>query len=301
MPDSAFLSTERQFIGLITAGAGDVMNVEVARYALPGVPRGPEVAQFIEEQYGEIDDLLSQPPDALIVTGAEPIAVELAGEPYWSELVGFVSRAADESHSVLLSCLAAHAALELFDGVKRVMLPTKCTGVFAQSFVARHPLTEGLPEPLVFPHSRLNETPTGTVAGAGYEILVASHESGWTIASRPTRAGELVLIQGHPEYDASTLLREYRRDVERYLLGSRPGLPALPKGCVAPNDEAAITRFHRRVTTESLNPELMAVLPFSQMLERPPWPWRSAAVQFYANWLADVKRRARTTPRGLSA
>ena len=38
----------------------------------------------------------------------------------------------------------------------------------------------------------------------------------------------LVFIQGHPEYDARALTREYRRDVLRFLLGEQVGYPDLP-------------------------------------------------------------------------
>ncbi len=39
-----------------------------------------------------------------------------------------------------------------------------------------------------------------------------------------------VFLQGHPEYDADTLAREYRRDVGRFLAGERADAPAPPAG-----------------------------------------------------------------------
>ncbi len=38
-----------------------------------------------------------------------------------------------------------------------------------------------------------------------------------------------LFFQGHPEYDADTLFREYRRDVARFLGGEREAYPALPQ------------------------------------------------------------------------
>ena len=34
-----------------------------------------------------------------------------------------------------------------------------------------------------------------------------------------------IFFQGHPEYEETTLLREYRRDVGRFLRGQQPHYP----------------------------------------------------------------------------
>ena len=47
--------------------------------------RGP--AQRIDRSYWPIEDLLAEPPDALIVTGTEPRAARLSDEPYWPRFV----------------------------------------------------------------------------------------------------------------------------------------------------------------------------------------------------------------------
>src|SRR5258707_4311659 len=39
-----------------------------------------------------------------------------------------------------------------------------------------------------------------------------------------------VFFQGHPEYEAVTLLLEYRRDVARYLRSERDTYPPMPQG-----------------------------------------------------------------------
>ena len=38
-----------------------------------------------------------------------------------------------------------------------------------------------------------------------------------------------VFFQGHPEYESDTLLREYRRDVGRYIKGEAPRYPLMPR------------------------------------------------------------------------
>ena len=44
------------------------------------------------------------------------------------------------------------------------------------------------------------------------------------------RESLFVFFQGHPEYDAVTLLLEYRRDVGRYLRRERDTYPPMPQG-----------------------------------------------------------------------
>ena len=51
--------------------------------------------------------------------------------------------------------------------------------------------------------------------------------------------GRFVFFQGHPEYGAHTLLKEYRRDIKRFLRRERETYPSMPKGYF----DAAATRL----------------------------------------------------------
>jgi homoserine O-succinyltransferase len=287
MPDGAFLHTERQFTGLLEAACGSLF-LELRRYALPGVPRGTCVAEQIGEQYLPLEQLWRSSPDAVIVTGSNPLAAELTDEPYWSDLVHLLEWSSQRAASVLLSCLAAHAALFAFDGVERRQLDAKRTGVFVQEVRRSHFLTDGIVSPLVLPHSRLNDVPSAAIESVGYEVLIGSQAIGWSVAHRRRNGCDLVLVQGHPEYDASSLLREYRRDAERFLSGARVDPPPLPIGCVAAEDEASLASFHHRISRGRRDPGLISQLPFEEMAGRAGWPWRSVAITFYANWTAGV-------------
>ncbi len=85
---------------------------------------------MIGSRYRGLDELWANPPDALIVTGTEPAQVQLPYEPYWPYLARLLEWAATSVPTTLLSCLAAHASLLLFDGIERVPRPVKCSGVF---------------------------------------------------------------------------------------------------------------------------------------------------------------------------
>ena len=117
MPDSAFLDTENQFRGAALGRRG--AGIEFELYTIKEIPRSEKVAALIEERYRGLDELWTRPPDALIVTGTEPTQVQLRFEPYWPYLARLLEWAADHVRTTLLSCLASHASLLLFDGIER--------------------------------------------------------------------------------------------------------------------------------------------------------------------------------------
>ena len=71
MPDAAFGATERQFRGLLTAGAG--VKRSFCRYTMEGVPRGERTGPYSRGVPAPGRHHLG-PPDLLMVTGSEPLA-----------------------------------------------------------------------------------------------------------------------------------------------------------------------------------------------------------------------------------
>jgi homoserine O-succinyltransferase/O-acetyltransferase len=287
MPDAAFRATERQFVGLLDAGSGSE-TVDVTRYTMVGVPRGERIQARIAADYRPLEDIFSSPPDLLIVTGSNPIESRIEDEPYWSDLHGLLKWGSENVPAMVLSCLAAHAALAVFDGIERTTLPVKCTGVFPQQADPTHPLAAGFDGPVVLPHSRLNAVPTETVTAAGYAVVLQSEEVGWSVVTKTVGHCEAVLFQAHPEYDPSSLVREYGRDVRRYACRERDELPCLPRECVTGQDWDELCWLHERVLAGEREPALVAAFPFDQIGARAPWRWRGAARGIYANLLATI-------------
>src|SRR6516225_5837679 len=124
MPDSAFLDTENQFRGAALGANGAGIDFEL--YTIKEMQRSEKVAALIEERYHGLDELWTRPPDALIVTGTEPTQVQMRFEPYWPYLARLLEWAAERVPTTLLSCLASHASILLFDGIDRVPRPIKC-------------------------------------------------------------------------------------------------------------------------------------------------------------------------------
>ena len=66
------------------------------------------------------------------------------------------------------------------------------------------------------PHSRFNAVTPQQFAEAGLNVLVESDEIGVHLAASDDGL-RLVFFQGHPEYDANSLLKEYKREVLRFM------------------------------------------------------------------------------------
>lgn len=286
MPDGAFVATEEQFRSLVSAG-GPFVDLEL--YTIDEIPRSCLISETIAARYRTLDDLWDRPPDVLIVTGTEPKRDDLRDEPYWSRLVDLLEWASSCVPAVLLSCLASHASALLFDGIERRRRPVKCSGVFPGRIVTRgHPLAIGLPDELPVPHSRVNEIPEPALTESGYRIVVADGgAAGWSVATRAQGRSLFVLCQGHPEYDTLSLLREYRRDVRRYL--NAPGAytyPCLPHGYLDVPATAMLERFAALATAGTHDPqELCAALPYREVAETVQNTWRDGSLTMYANLL----------------
>jgi homoserine O-succinyltransferase/O-acetyltransferase len=282
MPDSALDSTEAQFSGLLRAAAGP-RTVRLRFSSFPELPRGADARAHIAGSYWPLETLLAEAPDALIVTGTEPIAARLAEEPYWPRLTALLEWADQHTIASIWSCLAAHAAVEHFDGITRRRLAEKRCGVYSHTLLPGHALLQGVAAPLPMPHSRWNELPIDALRTAGYAVLSSSPETGADAFVRHKRS-LMLFFQGHPEYEDTTLLKEYRRDVGRYLNGQQAHYPTLPHGYLSAEAVSVLDGFRERALAHRA-PELLGQFPFAAVAAALSNTWRPAAVTIYRNWL----------------
>jgi homoserine O-succinyltransferase len=280
MPDTALKATERQFMKLLQAAAGP-RRIRFHCFSLPSVKRSPEAKWHVESEYSDLADLKRQRFDGLIVTGAEPVAPELDQEPYWRDLTDLIDWAKVSTRSTIWSCLAAHAAVLHLDGIERRRLPAKCHGIFDCEAVTDDSLTHAVPAPLKVSHSRLNEIVEDDLAQAGYQVLTRSALAGVDVFVRQY-ASRFVFFQGHPEYDALSLQREYLRDIGRYLARERDHYPHLPVGYFDAATEERLARFEKRARHER-HPALSNDLPALNL--RADIAAGSAAAALFRNWL----------------
>jgi homoserine O-succinyltransferase len=292
MPDAAFADTENQFRRAAMGSGG--AEIEFELYTIKEIQRSEATTALIEERYRGLDELWTRPPDALIVTGTEPTQVQMRFEPYWPYLAQLLRWAAGNVRTTLLSCLASHASILLFDEIERAPRPLKCSGVFGGIVEDPFdPLAIGLPEVVWMPHSRLNDVPEAALREAGYRIVVGAGCSGagWAVAAREVGDGLFVFCQGHPEYGTLSLLREYRRDVRRCLFGHGAlPYPRLPEGYLSEEGIETLMEFERRAHATDLDPQaLWPTFPFDEVAATVANSWAPASATLYANWLHTVR------------
>jgi homoserine O-succinyltransferase/O-acetyltransferase len=291
MPDSALKATERQFMRLVQSAAGKT-PVRFHCFSLPSILRSKPAKDHIERGYRGIAELDRLHLDGLIVTGAEPIAAELPKEHYWRELTDLIDWSKTNTRSTIWSCLAAHAAVLHLDGIERQRLPQKCSGVYDCVKVTKDWATSDLPSSIKVSHSRFNEVRQDDLVARGYSILTCSNEAGVDIFARDFDS-RFIFFQGHPEYDALSLQREYMRDVARYLSGERQDYPAFPACYFDVATEEILSQFAGRARIVR-RAELAAELPGLTL--RPNVPAGGAATTIFANWLGFLNEDASALP-----
>jgi homoserine O-succinyltransferase/O-acetyltransferase len=287
MPDSALAGTERQFRSLLEAASGS-MVVRLTFYAMPDVPRSDAGRRYVSSYRG-LDDLWDRPLDGLIVTGTEPHAADLTEEPYWTSLTKLLQWAERNTFSTVWSCLAAHAAVLHIDGVQRRRLDVKRFGVFDCKRVHDHHLTTGAPRRWRMPHSRWNELPEDALRSSGYCVLTRSADAG-VDAFVKQRNSLFVFFQGHPEYGAVTLLREYRRDIQRFLRRESDTYPPMPQGYFDHETLTVLSALRERALAHRQE-EVMKDFPDALAAGSIANTWSTDAVRIYRNWLTYMAGR----------
>jgi homoserine O-succinyltransferase/O-acetyltransferase len=285
MPDQAIEATKAQFAKLLRAGAGKV-PFRLRCYTLSSVPRGETARRAISRSHEDIESLYARGADALIVTGSEPRADRLEREPYWEDFARLVDWARVHTISALWSCLAAHGAVLRLDGVTRHRAREKISGVFVCEVAANDWATRGAADSILVPHSRYNGLARSDLVERGYRISSWSGDVGVDCFWR--REPSLFLFtQGHPEYNADTLAREFRRDALRFLTGQSDRFPLPPRNYFSIEAQAALDAL--RQSADSLDrPRLARMLGQIVESEAPPPAWANDAERLYRNWLELV-------------
>ena len=296
MPDAALEDTELQFFELLDIASGDV-PVFVKLYSLNGIPRTDRGDRHLNSFYWGMDDLWNSRFDGVIMTGTEPRSPDLRNEPYWRILTEVLDWAERNTASTILSCLAAHAGVLHSDGIPRHPLRDKQFGVFDFKKSAEHPLTSSTPQTIRFSHSRWNEVRADELTASGYVVLTQSAEGGVDSFVKKKKQSLFVHFQGHPEYGAHTLLKEYRRDIKRFLRRERETYPTMPQHYFDAAAETLLADFRATAETdrreedsreEARREELMDGFPEAAVAGTLQKSWHSSATAIYSNWLQYV-------------
>jgi len=287
MPDKALEATERQFFRLLGA-CNQIVQFYVHPFTIAGLERGPEAQAHIERHYESFDEIRDQGLDALIVSGANVTHPDLPLVPFWEPLSEVFDWAKKNVTSILCSCLATHALVQYCHGIRRTPLGFKRWGVYPHRVIEpRHPLVGDINTRFDVPHSRFNELFRDDLETRGLKVLVESETAGVHLAVSQDLF-RVVFFQGHPEYDTISLLKEYKREVLRYLEGEREDYPPFPENYFSPRATPILTDY--RAAVESAKKRGTTAPEFPEPLL---WPhldntWRDTAKALFNNWLGLV-------------
>ena len=283
MPDAALKATERQFIRLVGA-CNRIVQFYVYPFSLPEIERSAETRAYIDEHYNSFQELSGEGLDALIITGANVANPALDEEPFWEPLADVAHWAQENVTSTLCSCLATHALLKLHHGIDRRPLPAKRWGVYSHKVTAPdHPLLREVNTRFDAPHSRHNDISRAQLEAAGLAVLVESEAGGVHMAASPDQL-RLFYFQGHPEYDASSLWKEYKREAFRFAAGERDR-PPLPENYI--DDKAR--DLARQLLDATNDPARVAEIEaaIEPLLDN---TWGDTAKAIFNNWLGLIYR-----------
>lgn len=289
MPDAALQVTERQFLRLV-GGANAIVQVYVHPFQVEGVQRGPEAAAYVAQHYETFDQVRSDGLDALIVSGANVSQPDLAMEPFWEPLGEVIDWAYEEVTTTICSCLATHALLQRRHGIHRRRTASKRWGVYEHRVVApEHPLVRGSNTRFDAPHSRWNTVSPRRLREAGIRVLAETVDGEFHLGTSPDGI-RIVYLQGHPEYDRISLLKEYERDLRAFLAGDGVGSPPIPDRYLPPDAAARVTEHLETALAAKEAGDPLPAFPEAEVLGRVDDTWADTGRALFSNWLGLAYR-----------
>jgi homoserine O-succinyltransferase len=287
MPDTALAATERQFFRLV-GESNQIAQFYMHPFTLKELGRGAEGAAYVNQYYESFEQLKEQGLDALIITGANVTQPDLSLEPFWKPLIKVIDWAHENITSTLCSCLATHAVLQFRYGQKRRALGFKRWGVYSHRVVDRkHPLVSDVNTRFDVPHSRFNQIDREQFEAAGLHVLVESEETGVHLAVSEDRF-RLVFFQGHPEYDTVSLLKEYKREVVRFVKGERRDYPPFPENYFSRKIQAILEEHKDQVLATYAQGKSGLDLPESLITASLDNTWHDTGEAVINNWIGKV-------------
>lgn len=287
MPDAALRVTDQQFMRLV-GNSNQIAQFYVHPFSISGLPRSSETQAYIDEFYTTFEQIQAEGIDALIITGANVENPRLEQEPFWEPLQEVIGWAMEHVTSVLCSCLSSHALFQYLYGVERQRLPRKRWGVFPHRIAHKeHPLLREINSRFDVVHSRYNAVTAEQLEAAGVPILVDSELGGVHMAVSPDYF-RIVYFQGHPEYDANSLLKEYKREVLRYISGDRPDFPPTPENYFSTEVMHILDKYGRSIMRALRENQPVPEFPeeaISPLLDN---TWGDTGKAIFNNWLGLV-------------
>jgi homoserine O-succinyltransferase len=162
---------------------------------------------------------------------------------------------------------------------------SKRWGVYGHRVTDRqHPVVRHMNTLFDVPHSRHREISREQFERAGMRALVESEEAGVHMATSPD-GFRLLCLQGHPEYDSISLLKEYRREVVNFINGERPDYPPFPDHYFNKDALALLEKHREKVLSGSGTAPEFPESAIEPLIED---TWRDSARAMIGNWIGAV-------------
>lgn len=287
MPDAALRVTEQQYMRLI-GSCNQIAQFYVHPFSVPGLPRSEATQSYIEAYYADFDRLRQDGLDALIISGANVTSPEIEKEPFWEPLKEVIGWATQHVTSIFCSCLSTHALVKYLYGIDRQPLPRKQWGVYNHHVQDRfHPLLQDINTRFDVPHSRWNEVTRDELEAAGLTILVDSETANVHMAVSPDQF-RIVYCQGHPEYDFNSLLKEYKREVLRFLNDEIDAPPPYPDHYFSTKSIYVAESYIRHALHAKASGSPIPEFPESDFEPHLHNTWGDTGKAIFNNWLGLV-------------
>ena len=287
MPDAALEATERQFFRLVGA-CNQIAQFHVHPFTIDGLERSPEAQAHIDRYYEPFEKIKQDGLDALIISGANVTHPRLPEEDFWQPLTEVFEWAKKEVTSVLCSCLATHALIQHCYGIERTRLPAKRWGVFPHKVRDRlHPLVAEINTRFDVPHSRFNEIFQEDMEQKNLKVLVTSEQAGVHLAVSPD-GFRIVFFQGHPEYDDLSLLKEYKREVLRFVNNETDQYPPFPENYFSAEAKVLLNDYQQHLRTAKATGTTPNHFPEELIIKHLDNTWRDTAKAVFNNWLGKI-------------
>lgn len=286
MPDKALEATERQFFRLV-GESNQIAQFYIHPFTLAELERGKSGKDHIGKYYKSFDDIKQEGLDALIISGALP-GPELSELPFWDPLIEIIDWAYENVTSTLCSCLATHAVLQFRYGIKRYKLPGKRWGVYSHRVIdKKHPLVSDVNTRFDVPHSRFYQVDRRQLEQSRLRILVESEQAGVHLAASED-GFRIIFSQGHPEYDVVSLLKEYKREVGRFIYGETTEYPPVPENYFTLRNRAILDEYRYRIIRARNRGDQVPEFPEDLLLEYIDNTWHDSAEAVINNWIGQV-------------
>jgi homoserine O-succinyltransferase len=287
MPDAALEATERQFMRLI-GSCNRIAQFFVHPFTIEGVDREGSARKHVEHYYEDFHNLQREGLDALIITGANVTEADITKERFWEPMIEVMDWARDNVTSTLCSCLASHGAFMHYHGILRTHLAQKQWGVYSHRVVdTSHPLVSNINTRFDTCHSRFNDVPRGQMEDAGLHALIVGEEPGVLLSVSPDGL-RFVYFQGHPEYDIISLLKEYKREISRYLRREREDYPPFPDHYFSDEARSMLERYMGELMEADSRGESIPEFPEQAIVALLDNTWTDTGKALFNNWLGLV-------------